>query len=194
MSDFTAIRAVTKTLESSLTRNITNSPDPQLNGVPIDLRSPKEMRLAGASGISLWLYRVTRDPDLLNRPGARPAFGQILHQPLPIHLFYLVTPLTARPEDRQVLLGKVLQVFNDQAILRGSDLQDTLKGSAEELRMTLETLTLEELTRIWYSLQEPYDLSVTYAVQVISIESDLEPIEAAPVLSKRTTYSQILSD
>jgi len=194
MSDFTAIRAVTKTLESALKENITNNPDPQLNGVPIDLRSPKEMRLAGASGVSLWLYRVTRDPDLLNRPPGRPTFGQVLHQALPIHLYYLITPLTGRPEDRQVLLGKVLQVFNDHAILRGSDLQDTLKGTAEELRMTLETLTLEELTRIWYSLSEPYDLSVTYAVQVIKIDSDLEPIKIAPVLSKRTTYAQILSD
>ena len=40
MSDFTVIRAASDTLKSILETGITNSPDPQLNGVPIDLRSP----------------------------------------------------------------------------------------------------------------------------------------------------------
>ena len=72
MSDFTAVRAVTETLFGILQAGITNSADPELQGVPIDLRSPKEMREAnGVTGVSLWLYRITRDADSLNLPPER---------------------------------------------------------------------------------------------------------------------------
>jgi hypothetical protein len=192
MSDFTAIRAVSLSLKGLLKHAITDNPDPQLSGVPIDLRSPKELSGAGATTVSLWLYRVARDPDALNRPGLRNAPNQRLYQPLPIHLYYLVTPMSAQPDDEQVLLGRVLQVCNDHAVLRGADLQDSLAGSDEQLRVTLETLSLEDLTRIWYSLSEPYRPSVTYEVQVVSIDSDLEPKQTPPVLTRETIYAEVL--
>jgi hypothetical protein len=193
MSDFTAVKAVTDTLKQILTDGITNNPDPQLNGVAIDLRSPKEMRQANnASGISLWLYRVTRDPDMLNDRPERISAGQIRSAAIPLHLYYLLTPLVPDPGDRQTLIGRILQLFNDHAFLRGADLQDSLQGADDEFRVTLETLTLEELTRVWYSLSEPYDLSLSYEVQVLKIDSDLEPIQAPPALVRRTTYEQIV--
>ena len=43
MSEFTAIRAVSKTLQALLQQAITNSPNPQLQGVPIELASPREL-------------------------------------------------------------------------------------------------------------------------------------------------------
>jgi hypothetical protein len=154
MSDFTTIRAVTKTLEAVLKDSITNNPDPQLNGVKVDLRSPKEMRENKANGVSLWLYRVMRDGDMLNHPARRIAPNQLAHQSLPLHLHYLITPVT---------------------------------------RLTLETLSLDELSGIWDSMDEPYEVSITYAVQVVQIDSELEPVQTAPVVSKQTTYTQILS-
>jgi len=193
MSDFTVIRAVSDTLKSILETGITNSPDPQLNGVPIDLRSPKEMREDNnASGISLWLYRVGRDADLLNRPPERISPTQFRRSSLPVCLYYLVTPLVAKPEDRQTLLGRVLQLLNDHTQLLGADLQNSLAGSTDEFRVNLETLTLEELTRVWFSLSEPYDLSVSYEVQIVTIDSDDEPVEEPPVLVRTTTYEQIV--
>jgi hypothetical protein len=194
MSDFSAVRAATRTLQVLLQTGITNSPDPQLAGVPIDLRSPKEMRVASATGVSLWLYRVTRDPDLLNR---RPDRTSPKLQPwpgLPIHLFYLVTPMMAVTEDKQTLLGRVLQVFNDFSIIQGADLQGTLALNNQELRVTLETLTHDEISRIWTALQEHYDLSITYAVQVVTIDSEREALEGPAVLHRRNSYAQIVSE
>src|SRR5258708_26819518 len=124
MSDFTAIRAVSHTLLELLKQAITANPDPQLNSVQIDLRSPKELSSSKKTVVSLWLYRVTRDPDLLNRPGSRPAPNQRVIQPLPIHLYYLVTPMSPQPDDEQVLLGRVMQVFNDHTIVQTAHLQD----------------------------------------------------------------------
>ena len=192
MSDFTAIRGVSHTLQEMLKQTITDNPDPQLNGVKIDLRSPMELSGNNATTASLWLYRVTRDPDLLNRPPFRPQPNQRLNQPLPIHLYYLVTPISTQPDDEQMLLGRLLQTFNDHAILQGADLKDTLTGGPEQLRLALEALTLEELTRIWHALGETYRTSVTYLVQVVNIDSDLEAQEIAPVEIRQTTYAEIL--
>jgi hypothetical protein len=194
MSDFSAVRAATETLQALLKTNITDSTDPQLAGVPIDLRSPKEMRQASATGVSLWLYRVTRDPDLLNRPPDRTSPNVQPRPGLPIHLYYLVTPMTTATEDKQTLLGRVLQVLNDYAIIQGADLQGTLAQNDQELRVTLETLTHDEISRIWMALEEHYDLSVTYEVQVVTIDSDLEPLQTMAVLHKSGRYAQILSE
>jgi len=195
MSDFTAVRAVTETLFGILQAGITNSADPELQGVPIDLRSPKEMREAnGVTGVSLWLYRITRDADSLNLPPERISPDQYRRPALPLHLYYLVTPLVTKPEDRQTLIGRVLQLFNDNSTLSGALLADSLAGSQEAFRVTLETLTLEELTRVWHSLAEPYDLSVSYEVQVVSIDSDLEAVETQPVLVRQAGYAQIVGN
>jgi hypothetical protein len=193
VSEFTSIRAVSLTLRTLLEQFITNLTDPQLAGVTIDLRSPREMREDQDTGISLWLYRVTRNPDTLNHRPPRRTPEEQLAYPLPVDLYYLVTPIVATPEDEQALLGKVLQVFNDHAIIRGSDLRDTLEGGTEELRVNLEMLTLEEISRIWDALKEPYALSVCYLVQLVSIDSDLEPIRSRPVIRQEKVHYQIVS-
>ena len=79
MSEFTAIRAVSKTLQALLQLAITNSPNPQLQGVPIELSSPRELRDAAnnnpVNAISLWLYRVARSAGPVHH-GRREHAGQ----------------------------------------------------------------------------------------------------------------------
>ncbi len=182
MSDFSAIRWASRSLQGVL--------QAALPGVTIDLRTPKEMdQNQNAQGVSLWLYRVVRNPDLLNQPLPRPAPNQILRGVLPLDLYYLLTPLRRDVEDEQMLLGRAMQTLSDHPVLRGSDLVGSLAGSDVQLRVTLE-----EITRVWTALQEPYRLSVSYHVQAVIIESDLEPIQTAPVLRRRETFDQIVSD
>jgi len=101
-------------------------------------------------------------------------------------------PITATSDNEQALLGKVLQAFAEHAILRGTDLKDDLEGETTELRLTLETLTLEELTRVWTALAEPYQLSASYRVQVVRIDSELESMRVHPVHRRRAHYDQIV--
>ena len=194
MSDYTAFSAVSSTLQTLLTNNITNALAVPLN-VPIQLYSPPEMDTVGqVPGISLWLYKVTRMAEMMNEPPERKSATQLARTPLPVLLHYLVTPMATDPLTRQTLLGRVLQVFNDHSILRGTDLQGVLQNTTEQLRVSLEALTLEELSLVWDALGAPYQLSVTYLVQVVKIDSDLELVKSGPVLEREVTYSQILSE
>ena len=61
-----------------------------------------------------------------------------------------------------------MQVLYDHASLT---LQIPEEDIAEELRIVFCRLTLEELTRIWDALREPYRLSVCYEVRVTRISS-----------------------
>jgi hypothetical protein len=194
MSDYTVISAVSSTIQGVLQTNITSSTHPAFPGVDIYLLSPKEMQEAGNSlGISVWLYKVTRMAEMLNEPPERIGPNQIARTPLPVLLFYLITPFSPDPGTRHVLLGRVLQVLYDHAILRGADLQGALAGTTEQLRLNLEALSLEELSLVWEALNEPYQLSVTYLVQVAKIDSEFAPVKTGRVIEKETEYSQILS-
>lgn len=191
MSEFTAIRAASVTLQTLLEREITRSDNPSLAGVPVHLNSPRFMRESKKKGISLWLYMITREPDTLNRRVERPTASQVRRRPLPLTLHYLICPLWDDPRDDQTLLGKIIQVFHDHAVLTAGDLRESLAG-ADELRLVLDAPSLQELSLVWESLNEPYHLSVSYTVQVVDIDSDTDDVIAPPVLVSTQQPAQII--
>jgi hypothetical protein len=193
MSDYNVIGAASSTIQDLLNRNITLPLGP-LHNVAIHLQSPPEVKELGLTGVSVWLYKVSRMSEMLNMPPERISPTQLNRTPLPLQLYYLVTPLMDDPIARHTVLGRILQVFNDFSILRGTDLRGVLAGTNEQLRVNLEALTIEELSLIWEALAEPYQLSITYLVQVVKIDSDRELLRYSPVLERDATANLILSE
>lgn len=185
---FTALRAASVTLEEFLRQAFeADLPDlfvPAAGGaMQITLNTPEEMNV---NGVSVWLYRVVRDEQRLNAPPRRISPDQVLVDPLPLRLHYLITPIVdiadqASPQSEQLILGKVLQAFHDTPQLRGNLLQDDFQGTELELTIRLETLSLEEITRVWEALQRAYQLSVSYEVSVVPIASAQPSRAVAPV-------------
>lgn len=123
---------------------------------------------------SLWLYQVLPNEHLRNAPAVRTrdASGDDtaeLYPPLALNLYYLLTPSTGSDVGDQQVLGRALQVFHDQSILRMEDKESP--GRAEELHISLAPRTIEELANVWEAMQEPYRLSVCYEVRAVRIES-----------------------
>lgn len=150
------------------------------------LQTPSEMSEVG-EGVSLWLYRVVRDEERLNEPPTLISPNQLRPAPLPMRLHYLATPVTNRdndgdPDTEQYALGKVLQIFHSNPRLRGADLRGQFAGTGSELFVRLETLSLEEITRVWEGLNGSYQLSVSYEVSMVDIASAVEPQSFTPVL------------
>jgi hypothetical protein len=100
--------------------------------------------------------------------------GRLRKPPLTLDLFYLVTPLVGSPREQQIVLGKVMQVLYDRAILSGADLIGSLAGAAEEVRVILNPVSLEETTRVWQALEMSYRLSVCYVARVAMVSSRRE--------------------
>ena len=194
MSDYTAVREATLALQALLKGEITDSTDPQLTGVTIFLDSPRDMREKKQTGISLWLYRINREPDTLNRPPERIAPNRLRPQPIPLTLYYLITPMRDQPRDEQTLLGKVVQVLHDHAIMSGPEVGTVLNADGTELHVVLNGLTLEDLARVWDVLKEPYQLSIVYIAQVVTIDSDRDLVLRPPVLNATEQVYQIVGE
>ena len=72
----------------------------------------------------------------------------------------------------------MLQLFYSKPIFRGADLREQLKGSQTQLTARLEAMTVDEITRIWDALEGSYQLSVSYEVSVVNIDSATQPVDA----------------
>ncbi|MBI1205834.1 MAG: DUF4255 domain-containing protein [Azospirillum sp.] len=193
MAASSAIGEVTKSLQTLLEAEITQSAD--FTGIPIDLRSPKDIRIAKKPLplVSMWLYRVTRLDELTNAPPRRSPPNHVEMPPLPLNLHYLLTPLATDMITAQRLLGRVMQAFFDNAILSDVYLTPALVSSGlSSVSIHFEPHTLEELTRIWEALHEPYDLSSSYDVQYVPISSKRRQPEEPPVQVRTARYAEIV--
>ncbi len=139
----------------------------------IVLKNPTETGRNSSHKLSLWLYQVTENEFHKNMPRQvrqNDVDGRVdvLPTPLALGLYYLLTPFTESGESDQLLLGKAMRVFYDNALVLLSDAGSEV---AEELRITLSRMTLDEISAVWEALREPYRLSVCYQVRITHIDS-----------------------
>lgn len=189
MPDFSVIADVSRTLETFLTDGLsTLVPPPAPVAEVHDLQGTISTNPAR---LTLFLFEVVEDSSQRNRPNVRadsipPALPavQVSKPPMALLLRYLMTPWSGdRFTDHQIL-GRTLQVLYDGAILNGPTLLGTtLQGTDVALKITLTPITLEERSRVFYSVQRPYRLSVTYDVRVINLDT-LTARSRVPVASR----------
>jgi hypothetical protein len=120
-------------------------------------------------------------------------FGRQQYPPLSLNLYYLLTPISQAPEDNLVILGRCLQVLAANATIRANFLDSWLRPEPPEVRVTINPVSLEELTRVWNAFNETYRLSVCYLVQVVSIDSARLPQDEQPVAERLIDIHQIVS-
>jgi hypothetical protein len=172
MSSYTVLSAVSKGLQSILWSAIRKELSLQ-NIVPsesaIVFLNPTDTAHDSSNRLSIWLYQVTENEFIKNQTPVRSNNGHgLMKPPLALNLHFLVTPFGDTAEASLLLLGKVMEVLYDNAIVILRDANDSV---FEELRINMSRLTLEELSRVWEALIEPYRLSVCYEVRVMHIES-----------------------
>jgi hypothetical protein len=148
---------------------------------------------ADQARLSLYLYQVTPSAHLNNRPMIPAGPGRQQHPPLSLNLYYLLTPVSQAPEDNLVILGRCLQILAARPVIRANFLDSWLRPEPPEVRVTINPVSLEELTRVWNAFNETYRLSVCYVVQVVSIDSALTPQTDQPVVERLIDTHQIVS-
>lgn len=167
--------------------------DPQTDGLIDDVekisqRSPKEIIADNSSALlSVYLYRVVENPFVKNQFPISGTGDRLRKPPLTLDLNYMITPLLKDPGDRQIVLGKVMQVLYDRAILEGADLVPPFDQADEPIRIILNPVPLEEITKIWQAMELDYKLSVCYVVRVTLIDSEIEQ-DAVRIVENSTVY------
>jgi hypothetical protein len=144
------------------------------------------------TGVNLYLYRIQESPFTRNDPwpgtrtrppSTQPALGLQLH--------YLLTPLGKASEGNaqvgdvaHTVLGIAMLTLHENPILNrthvnGFDadvsLSDYLLNCYDEVKVTLSSISVEDLSKIWATINQPYRLSVAYEVSVIELVAEVMP-------------------
>lgn len=170
MSASTAIGMVSESLRNLLIGEMSLSP-----AVPVTILAPDES--GGNRRINLFLYKVQENAVLKNMDwqvkSGEP--NRLIPPPLSLNLFYLITPYA--PNDdvtgnsaAHEILGDAMRVFYENAIVPQDYLVDGLRGAREHIKIILNTLDLEELSRVWSTFTQPFRISVLYEVSVVQLD------------------------
>ncbi|MBI5366063.1 MAG: DUF4255 domain-containing protein [Planctomycetes bacterium] len=130
----------------------------------IRIESPEDMQVTNIPQISLFLHRITDDPYLRHGSGE-----EIAAAPLAVRLHYLVTAYARERGVEHRILGEVLQLLHDHAILEVPHGKAAAESVPERLRVVLESPTSEELMGIWRALGKPCRLSACYQVRPVRL-------------------------
>lgn len=206
MSDALAISAVTAMLHRLLTLGL--QLDDAIAGTMITTQPVDKARdTMIANQVNLYLYHTAVNPTWRNLDIPwRTRSGETARPPLAINLYYLLTAFYGDGEDNidtttdatrllgsHRLLGRAMSVLHDYAILDAEAIQAILPSAdqlehpydqVEHVRITPQTLTLDEMSKLWSSFQSQYRLSVAYEVSVVLIESSHNPKTPLPVLRR----------
>lgn len=181
MSDFHAVDRVGSRLRDLLFENFTVDDEvgqffPSVD--VIKLASPVETSQQQSNRLSVFLYQITEDPHLKNRPPvATDSVSRHRPPPMALRFHYLLTPFGPSPQATALIVGKILETLYDNSTLT---IVDPTTEQTENVRVIFETLTIEELGRVWEAMNEPYRISLAYQLRVPSLESRRERV-AVPV-------------
>ena len=129
--------------------------------------------------LSLYLYSIIENPDLKNAERLRMNNTQVKRTPLSLDLYYMLTAypsgaqeITEQYLDSHRILSRAMRIFYDMGILAGRRLRGNLRDLDQELRVTLNPITVEDLTRIWSVFPDTvYRPSICYLVTPARVES-----------------------
>lgn len=205
MSNPLAIAATTLTLQAILQNSIVSDPDDtDLSDTTVTILPPDKARgNASANQLNLFLYQIL--PNAAWRNMNIPSQVMPLETgtpPLALTLHYLITAFgkdndTTLPYGHH-LLGKTMSILYDHALLGPDEIRAATSASfplsdldkqIERVRITLQPLSLEEISKLWSGLVTQYRLSVGYEVSVMLIDSTQPKKAPLPVL-KRKVLSQ----
>jgi uncharacterized protein DUF4255 len=135
--------------KGSAAKNIVSSQD------QISFSSPKSTSTHGNRKLSIFLYTITEETpkktvapiDCSNKNAESYA------------LRYIITPLTGNDKDDHALLEEIIHLFLATQLLVSSDEENT--GG---LTVKMDSLSLDELSKLWIALGSPLRLSISLTV------------------------------
>ena len=163
------------------------------------------------SALNLFLYNVTQNEAWrnMNYPSRNAAGELINNPPLALNLHYLLTAYGAEQFHAEILLGYGMQLFHETPVLPRAAIRRSLAAPTEVnaggglpaamlnlytsdladqvelIKIWPQTLTTEEISRLWTAFQAKYRPTAAYQISVVLIQSEASTQQALPV-RKRT--------
>jgi len=166
----------------------------------------------GKSQLNLFLYNVTQNEAWRNVgfPSRDASGDRINNPPLALNLHYLLSAYGAEQYHAEILLGYGMQLLHETPFLPRDAVRHSLAGptqvlgtpsenvppgmlnlftsgladQVELIKIWPQTLTTEEISRLWTAFQAKYRPTAAYQVSVVLIQSETSTKSALPVQSR----------
>ncbi len=213
MSSALAIAAVSFTLMDLLNNGlIDRDVSASVGDVVVTALPPDRVDLGNlaTSQLNLFLYQVTPNQGWRNvgLPSRNGDGDRVDDNPLAVDLHYLLTAYGAQQLHSEILLGYGMQLFHETPVLgreairrsisgpaqivSGGQLPDSMRSlytselaeQVELIKIWPQTITTEEISRMWTAFGARYRPTAAYQVSVVLIESRAATKSALPVRSR----------
>lgn len=124
----------------------------------ISFSSPKTANTRGNKKLSIFLYNIVEETSAKNMPPRQDGSTK-LATIASFALHYLVTPFTGNEKDDHALLEKIIQMLLAKPLIGIADGEINV-----ELVVKINSLSLDDLNRLWMALDTPLRLSVSLTV------------------------------
>ncbi|MEM8640231.1 MAG: DUF4255 domain-containing protein [Cyanobacteria bacterium P01_G01_bin.54] len=191
MSNSLAIAAVTATLQNILFSGLREElGSGNITTLPLD----RARGNSDSNQINLFLYHAIPNPAWKNRPKrTQVKRGMSEEPPLGLDLYYTIAAYGKDDDElaSHQILGRVMSLFHDHKQLNGVEIaaataqrlpNSNLHQQIDSLNIMPESLSFEEMAKIWQAFQAQYRTSVAYKVSVVILDSAHPVNVALPVL------------
>lgn len=204
MSNALAIAAVTAVLKSLLQEHLVKlGGSAEVTVLAPDLILPNNTT-AGSQGdkLNLFLYQVTPNSGWRNvgLPSRDSGGERVSNPPLGLDLHYLLTAYSKESFRAEMLLGYGVQLLHEISVLTRSAIRKALENlnppipllvtaglaeQVEQIKICPQSLSSEEISKLWSAFQSHYRPTAAYQVSVVLIESQHSTKSALPVRQPR---------
>lgn len=140
--------------------------------------------------VGVHLYDISESGEARGAgPVMRPD-GTMTNPPVSLNLSMMISVASkaekeTRTMDEQMIMGRVIQVLEDNKRLPEEYMPPALRAAGEAIRISNVPMQLEEKTKIWTMFNESYKLSVFYKVGPVQLESAVTTMPAPRVREVR---------
>lgn len=174
-------------------------PTAELAGATVEFKivHPASFETPQKNGFSVCLCRVAINPTLRTLPPRRDPSGRRYRPSLPLDLQLLITPWAEDAERQMRLLGWTLRFFEDLPILPAAVLNSYAVEPAtfrpeEAVELIYDPLSLADYLAVWDKLKPKMQTSLTYAVRMLTVDSEVELKDAVPVQTRDFGYGELV--
>jgi hypothetical protein len=177
------------------------------SAVKVSSKPPDRVTPVGGTDsnqLNLFLYHVAPNPGWRNvaLPARASDGARVSNPPLALDLFYLLTAYGEKDFQAEILLGYAMQLFHETPILTRDAIRTALRGpgapvdgsilpsllnaadlaeQVEQIKIIPQSMSTEEMSKLWTALHTSYRPTAAYQVSVVLIESTKSTRPTLPV-------------
>ena len=209
MSSAYAVAGVTAVLQGLIEQGLVDHGVSTAIGVDASVSAVTPDQISNDVGLNIFFYKATPNLGWRNEclPSRNERSERLTNQPLALDLHYLVSAHSDSDLFSEILLGSAMHTLHERPFFDRSDVRSLLSppplpevdevlnaldasgltDQVEQIRVTPEYLSNEDMSKLWAAVQSNYRPSAAYSATVVLIQADDPARSPLPVLTRTVT-------